>query len=140
MSARRSTLRLALLPVTLLTVFALGPLDAAARSNPVEGSWRGNGRAVAKDGKSYRVRCKFRVYRIADKRFQISGKCSSTKGTTAGAADLKQVGARSFRGSGSGLSGTGKGRISLSVKGKSMSLSVRGNKGRMSVRLRKQGN
>ncbi len=139
MSGTRMATRIALSVVTLLMVLAVGPLEAAARSNPVEGSWRGNGRAVAKDGKSYRVRCKVRVYRIAEKKFQMSGKCSSTKGTTAGAADLKQVGARSFRGTGNGLSGTGSGRISVSVNGKRMSLSVRGNKGRMSVRLRKQG-
>ena len=135
----RMATRFALSAFTLLAVLAIDPLEAAARSNPVEGSWRGNGRAVAKDGKSYRVRCKVRVYKIAEKKFQMSGKCSSTKGTTAGAASLKQVGARSFRGSGNGLSGTGSGRISVNVNGKRMSLSVRGDKGRMSVRLRKQG-
>lgn len=139
MNGWRAAPRLALFAIPLLTAFAMGPLEAAARSDAVEGSWRGNGRAVAKDGKSYQVRCKFRVYRIAEKKFQMSGKCSSTKGTTAGAADLKQVGASSFRGSGNGLSGTGSGTISLSVNGKRMSLSVRGDKGRMSVSLRKQG-
>ena len=56
MFGTRMATRIALSATTFLMVMAVGPLDAAARSNPVEGSWRGNGRAVAKDGKSYRFK------------------------------------------------------------------------------------
>ncbi len=134
----RTPLRSAFVLATILTASLAAPLDAATRSNPVEGSWRGNGRAVAKDGKSYKVRCRLRVYRTGEKKFHMSGKCTSTKGTSAGAADLKQVSSRSFRGSANGLSGAGSGRISVNVNGRRMSLSLRGGAGRMSVRLRKQ--
>ncbi len=139
MSEQRNASRLVLSTAGVLAFLTFGPMDAAARSNPVEGSWRGNGRAVAKDGKTYRVRCKFRVYRTGERRFHLSGKCSSNKGTSAGAADLKQVSARSFRGNAHGLSNTGKGNISLNLNGKRMSLRVRGAQGRLSVSLRKQG-
>ncbi len=138
MQMRQTALRLAVLLVASVVFMAVEPLEAAARANPVEGSWRGNGRAVAKDGKAYKVRCRLRVHRTGAKNFHMSGKCTSTKGTSAGAADLRQVGARSFRGKAHGLSNTGAGRISVSVSGRRMNLSIRGGKGRLSVRLRKQ--
>ncbi len=139
MQMQPSALRFAVLFAALVAFLAFEPLDAAAKANPVEGSWRGNGRAVAKDGKSYKVRCKLRVHRTGAKNFHMSGKCTSTKGTSAAAANLKQVNSRSFRGRANGLSNTGDGSISVSVNGKRMSLNVRGAKGRLSVRLRKQG-
>ncbi|MEM8686618.1 MAG: hypothetical protein AAGF81_04785 [Pseudomonadota bacterium] len=139
MQMQPTVLRFAILFAALFVFAAFEPLDAAAKANPVEGSWRGNGRAVAKDGKSYKVRCRLRVYRTGTKNFHMSGKCTSTKGTSAGAADLKQVNSRSFRGKANGLSNTGGGSISVNVNGKRMSLNVRGSKGRLSVRLRKQG-
>ena len=139
MQMQPTALRFAVLFASFFAFLAFEPLDAAARANPVEGSWRGNGRAVAKDGKSYKVRCKLLVHRTGAKNFHMSGKCTSTKGTSAGAADLKQVSSRTFRGKAHGLSNTGGGTISVNVNGKRMSLSVRGTDGRLSVKLRKQG-
>ena len=85
-------------------VLALSPaLQSEAFAKSIEGSWRGGGRAVGSDGRSYRIRCKIKISPSATNSFWVSGKCTSQKGTAAGSGVVKRRSAGRYFGKGKRL-------------------------------------
>ena len=111
---------------------------AQARSPSIVGSWHGSGKVKPHDKAIERARCRAHIsQRSGGNGFSGSFDCSSASGLARQTVTLRKVGGNRYAGSFYNAQNNVRGSISMSVRGNTLSASMRSTKGTGWIRMRR---